>query len=901
MRRLPQGGIAMATEIRHAWCQMCGPAKTRCSLLCRIEDGRWVGVEGNPVAGNNGGRGGRSICAKANAAIQALYDPSRLTHPLRRVGDKGAGRQAFERCSWDEALDDIAQRLAAIKSAHGAAAFGILSPQFYNVLATFGRRFLNVFGSPNYLHSGICALQRRASKTVCIGDAECAPAQMDKTKLLVNWGANPENSGVNLGKPADRLDAQAGGMRVIDIRPMMDPLAARADMWLPVRPGTDGALALAILHVIIGEDLYDHAFVGKWCWGFDDLARHVQRFTPEWAQGICGIPAQRIVEAARLMGTVRPMGILYGNGIGDQQRDGNWTCIAICLIEAITGNLGIPGGGQKPRRAKPLVRLNKIDLLSDRLPKSPQDETMGWTAGASNLVAPEMPRWYQSPATWESGPNSAYFPALTSALSDSPNRLRAVFAQATNPLGATRQPKLVAQALDALELYVVMDTHWNPSCAWADYVLPACTHYEISHQIGVVNTARGTFVGITQPLAKPLGESRSDWQFYLDLAVRMGFGADFWNGDMDACLREQLEGTGIDLETLRERGFVFIEREQPSAAEGDGATGESDAPSSEPDYAKMFARLPHGKVQCRNEWIGGKPNASDTGALPYLPEYAGPPEGLAETPELAQRFPLVFSDVHAYHLCNHSYYVGLPWLRELQPYPWVKINPRTAKRCGIADGDWVRITSPHGWIVLRAELFEGIAPDVLMARRGWWQDCAELGLPGYGCFDGGCESSVLYSTDPSMFDPFHSAMPKQTLVRIEKWEGDAPSAQPSGLDPKVPPRTAAAGAPQAAGASQAASALRQPDGEGAENLPRAPRGFTIDPTRCIACHACVVACKQSRQVPAGRPAPCRLVEKAEGAFPDVRITYAPTPCGACADPACAATCPTGALRFAKAD
>lgn len=898
----------MTTETRHAWCQMCGPAKTRCSLLCRIEDGRWTHVEGNPAAGNNGGRGGRTLCPKAHASLQTVSDPARLAHPLRRVGPKGAGREAFERCSWDEAIEEIAQRLSALKREHGPECFGILSPQFFTVLATFGRRFLNVFGSPNYLHSGICALQRRASKTVCIGDADCAPAQLDKTKLLVSWGSNPENSAMNLGKAADRVDALARGTKLIDIRPMLDPLAAKADLWLPVRPGTDGALAQAILHVIIGEKLYDADFVREWCYGFDELADHVRRFTPEWAAKATGVPAARIREAARLMGTVRPMGIVYGNGIGDQQRDGNGTCIAICLIEAITGNLDVPGGGGAPRpRKKPAVKLSKIDLLTERLPRSTREIAEGWCAGAERLIAPEMPRWYQSPATWESGPNSAYFPALMSALSDSPHRLRALLGQASNPLGATRQPKLVAKALAALDLYVVHDTHWNPSCAWADFVLPACTHYECSHQIGVKPVPGGTFLGITQPVAPPPGESRSDWQLYLDLAVALGFGDDFWNGDMDACLREQLDGTGVSLEELREKGWVVVKREEAAEADGEeaGAPGNgSDGKGGVPDedegayrrYAQLFARLPHGKVQCANEWLGGRPNAREDGVLPRLPEYAGPPEGLAETPQLAQDYPLAFSDVHAYRLCNHSYYVGLPWLRELQPYPWVKINPQTAARYGIASGDWVRVESPHGVAAFVAELFEGIAPDVLMARRGWWQPCDELGLPGYGCFDGGSEPAVLYDANPKNADPFHSALAKQTLVRIERI-ADRPPVKPraealpgQGFAQTESPKTDAGTDAENTGARRSNCVGRT----------AAPRGFTVDPARCIGCQACLVACKQSQGIPAGKPAPCRVNVRTEGAFPNVRMTFVPRPCGRCADPACAWTCPTGAIRFEAA-
>ena len=375
----------------------------------------------------------------------------------------------------------------------------------------------------------------------------------------------------------------------------------------------------------------------------------------------------------------------------------------------------------------------------------------------SRLIAPEFPRWYQDPATWESGPNSAYFKALMTALTDEPIRLRAALAQSTNPLSATRQPKKVAEALRRLDLYVVHDTHWNPSCAFADYVLPACTQYECSQQFAVKNFPEGTFVAINQKIAEPPGEACSDWDFYLRLAVAMGYGADFWGGSMDACLREQLEGSGVTLEQLRAAPEgIFVER----------PAGERPREARSRRYRELFAGLPQGKVQCANALLAGRPTADETGVLGALPEYAGPPEGIAETPELLDAYPLAFSDVHAYRWCNHGYFSSVPYLREHQPLPWVRMHPETAAAHGVADGDWVRVESPHGWVKLVAETTPTIPPGVLMARRGWWQACAELGLPGYGCLDGGSECAVLYASDPARSDAFHSAMAKQTLVRM---------------------------------------------------------------------------------------------------------------------------------------
>ena len=388
------------------------------------------------------------------------------------------------------------------------------------------------------------------------------------------------------------------------------------------------------------------------------------------------------------------------------------------------------------------------------------------------------------------------------------------------------------------------DTHWSPSCAYADYVLPACTQYECSQQFAVKNFPEGTFVAINQKIADPPGESCSDWDFYLRLAVAMGYGADFWDGDMDACLREQLAGSGVTLEQLRAApDGIFVER--PAGTQPHEVRSRR--------YQELFAELPQNKVQCANALLEGRPNADETGVLGALPEYAGPPEGVAETPALLDAYPLVFSDVHACRWCNHGYFASVPYLREHQPYPWVRMHPDTAAAHGVADGDWVRIESPHGWVKLVAETTTTIPPGVLMARRGWWQACDDLGLHGYDCLDGGSECAVLYDSDPARFDAFHSAMAKQTLVRMRALGKDE-AAGTQGVD-------ANAGAGRAAAANAAAVPSRE-----------LRRGYSFDAARCIGCGACVVACKQWNGIPAGSSARCRLVETTRDARTEAVVT-----------------------------
>lgn len=458
--------------VKHNWCQMCGPARTHCSTLCYLKDGRFVNVEGNPDAGNNFGRGSRTLCGKANAAMQVPYSSQRVLYPMKRTGEKGEGK--FERITWEQAIQEIADKLKEQKEQYGAESLGILSPQFYAVLGTLGRRFLNVHGSPNYMHSAICNSQRMFSRLVTLGGpnhmgaTDTAPGQIDKTNLLVSWGYNSENSAINQGNPNSRLNRIEEGMQVIDIRPMCDALANRATEWVPVRPGTDCALALTILNYIIENDLYDHDFVENWCEGFEELAEHVKQYTIDWASGITSVPADQIERVAHMMGTIKPMGINVGNGIGDQQNDGHATVVAVCLIEAITGNLGIAGGGgAKMIPPATLIPTKGIDILTDRLPETEEDKKNGYMAGVSNLVAPETPRWFQTMKTQESGPTSAYYKAIMSVLTEDPYPLRCIIGQSSNPLSATRCPKKVEEALKKLDYYVVMDTCWNSSCNYA--------------------------------------------------------------------------------------------------------------------------------------------------------------------------------------------------------------------------------------------------------------------------------------------------------------------------------------------------------------------------------------------------------------------------------------------------
>jgi len=718
------------------FCSLCGPMMG-CGLNCYVKDGKLVRVEGMKEAPVNKGK----LCPKAYASMQWVYSPQRLRYPLKRVGKKGEGK--FERVTWDEALDIIAGKLKEQKEKYGPESLAILSPQ-HRTYKEYFMRFLIAHGSPNYGHSGLCAIQRAFGFAYTMGlPIFAGSADYENADVIVIWGANPVYAGAPMGNLKMILDAKDRGAKLIVIKPEMQPDAAKADIWVPIRPGTDGALALAMLNVIINENLYDADFVSKWCYGFDKLVPHIQKYTPEWAEPITGLPASQIKEVARLYGTAKSACIHAGNAF-DQTVNSNNAMRAVVILIAISGNLDRPGGNIVPAgRTMPML---KPVHLRERY-------TQEWV---DKLVGPEFPGCFQP---FIEGTSSAYYRCLDSVITEEPYPIRAIIAPGTQPTVITRGTKRVVEALEKLEFFVVIDVMQTSSMPWADVVIPVATMYECDHPFEVPMMGTGNWIMARNKVIEPLGDYKSDYEFWLDLGVRMGYGDDFWHGSIEACLNYQLENFGMTMEELRAHPTGIVYEPKPMVYE---------------KYEKIFATpsprlsgapyLPQGKVAIYNTTF------EENGFNP-LPEWVEPPESPTGTPELLEKYPLVIFDTHTSDVYNHGWLRNVPYLREIQPEPWIHIHPDTAKARGIEDGDWVIVESPHGWIKVKALYFPGIRPDTVMSLHGWWQGCEELGLPSYPIMDGGANVNVLYSTDPDKaFDPVVTAMPKQTLVEVRKAE-----------------------------------------------------------------------------------------------------------------------------------
>ncbi len=702
-----------------------------CGINCYVKDGKLIRVEGMKESPVNRGK----LCPKAFASAQWLYSPRRLKYPLVRAGNKGEGK--FEKISWDEALDIIAAKLIEQKRIYGPESLAVLSPQRRNY-SDLLYRFLIAHGSPNYGHSGICFVQRAFGFSYTLGTPPMTTPDFSNTNLIIVWGANPVYAGTSMGNLKKILDARDRGARLVVIKPEMQPDAALADIWVPVRPGTDCALALAMLNVIVTENLYDEDFVSRWCYGFEKLVPHIHKYTPEWAGPITGISADQIRHIARLYATTKGACMYAGNAF-DQTASSNNAVRAIAILIAITGNLDRPGGNIVPTGSTmPAV---KTLHLRERY-------TQEWI---DKLVGPEMPRFFQP---WIEGTSSAYYRCIDSVLTEKPYPIRAIIAPGTQPTVITRGSARIIEALKKLEFFVVMDVTKNAAMPWADVVIPVASMYECDHPF---EAGLGNWIMARNKVVEPLGDYKSDYQFWLDLAVKMGYGADFWNGSIEDCMNYQLENFGMTMAELRKYPHGIIYEPKPMEYE---------------KYEKIFSTqssrlsaapyLPQGKVAIYNTTF------EEQGYNP-LPEWVDAPESPTSTPKLLEKYPLMFFDTHTSNTYIHGWLHNVPYLREVEPDPWIHIHPETASARGIENGDWVIVESPHGWIKVKAIHFPGIRPDTIMGIHGWWQGCDEMGRPDYTPLNGGANVNVLYSADPAKaFDPLVTAMSKQTLVQVRK-------------------------------------------------------------------------------------------------------------------------------------
>lgn len=634
-----------------------------CGCRVSLENGKAVKVRGLESHPLNKGR----LCPKGGSALDVIYSPERLKHPLKRVnGD-------FEEISWEQALDEIAEKMISLKQKFGPRVLGVFSGSIgvENLeMAGLVQRFKAAFGSPNFFSvESICYRMRIRVRQLTFGRY---PVEEMDSNLYILWGHNPDQSDFPLKFTLKKNLKRGAKLVVID--PKRIPVAEKADMYLRIRPGTDGALALAMMNVIVNEDLYDHDFVEKYTFGFDKLVPHVQQYTPQWAEELTWVPAEDIRKLARLFAGTKGASIFQGTCTLDQTANGTQNSRAFAVLQAITGNINVPGGWV----TAPFPRFGNVGL-------SVEGEPMG---------SEEFPLFIEM---W--GRKSPHG-VVTVIPENIPEKLKAFLVVGGNPLISMPDSNAFRQAFRKLDLLVVHDLFMTETAREAHYVLPACSHLEkwgVAYTYNVCHSI--PFLMLRKKCIEPIGESWSEWKFLTELAKRLGMGDQFpWKTEEELVAFE-LAPSGLS--------FDYLLNEKP---EGDFYA------QKRYEITEGLFRVPTGKIEIYSETL------AKAGFDP-LPTYLEPERSPKRAKKsFLEKYPLILSTGSRNLYYTHSQHRNVSKLRKVFPEPLAEIGPETAARFNISDGDMVVIETNRGQVKMKARVDERVAEGVVLVPHGWGEE-----------------------------------------------------------------------------------------------------------------------------------------------------------------------------------
>ena len=758
----------------HGYCSLC---IARCGTVATVTDDRFTRLDPDPTHPT-----GASICAKGRAAPELVYHKDRLTRPLRRTKPKGDVDPGWEEISWDAALDQIAAAMNDIAGRHGpqAVAFSQSSPSTTAIAdsAVFVRRLMNAFGTPNQIsHLDLCGWGRGYATryvfgvgSVATGSTGGAMADIAESGCLILWGYNP--SFTRITHATATIAALKRGMKLVVVDPRNVGLANKADIWLRVRPGTDGALALGLANIMIEREWFDQDFARAWSNGpllvrsdterllkaedlvspsgfgqfvawdsisncivgydpvdgryeapseqlalrgeyiiatvdgaiscqpvFERYAALCKKYTAEVVEATCWIPCRQLEQAAELIWHSRPVSYYAYSG-HEHHANATDTARAMAMLYALTGSFDVAGGNV----LFPAVATNPV--AGEDLP-------------SAKLLAPAIGFADRplGPARWNHVPPQDFCRAV---LEDLPYPVRGLIGFGTNLLLARADPARLRAALTALDFYAHADLFMTPTAALADIVLPIASCFECEAlRVGFeINEDAQSYVQLRQPIVAPPGQARSDTDFIFDLAVRLGLGNHFWNGNVDAAYRYQLGPSGVTLDQLRAepaglRRPLTTRHRTHAAKDGKGNPRGFPTPSRKVEFwSETF--LDHG--------------------YPALPDFIEPPIGPVSRPDLSVSFPLVLTCAKPSLFCQ-TQHRALASLRKHTLHPEIELNPATAVERGIKNGDWVDVRTPAGRMRARARFNERLDPRVVVGEHGWWQGCDELAVGDSDPFD----------------------------------------------------------------------------------------------------------------------------------------------------------------------
>lgn len=731
---------------------LCGVCPAGCWVTVVIERGEVKKVrprEDHPLG---------MLCTLGAHSPEIVHDPQRLRHPLRRVGPKGG--YEFERISWDDAFEIIVANLQRTKAHHGPEATAIYTGrgaferslcdvfQPEGVVISSASSLLFPFGSPNTLGVGaLCYVSfAMIAPHVTMGEMLVTMDwDIEEAELIIVWGANPATDSPPLLHEQIKR-ARSRGAEVIVIDPRRSETARETDAeWIPVRPGTDGALALGLIQVLLEEELYDEDFAENWTVGFPELEQYAQHFTAEVVEGITGVPSETIRRLARRIAGARGACPVIYSGL-EYSDSGVQAIRAAWILWALAGQLDVPGG-LVFRMRESLFPINRDGLIPnpdvkkalgrDRFP------IYGHYRGESHAIA--LPR---------------------AILEGEPYEIRSLIIHGGSMITSWPNPSLWREALGALDFLVCIDRYLTADAAYADVVLPATTMYEITSYM-----TYGPMFTIREKVVEPQGEARNDFLIMAELADRLGYGHLYPQSE-EELLERALRGSGFSVEEVRAAG------------------GSVQIPTAMRRYKKWEKGLlrPDGKPGFNTPT--GKFEIASTVLEEHgydaLPVYTEPGEGPLAQPVLAEKYPLVFNSGSRIYADFRSQHHGVPGLSRKAPDPVVTLNTSDAAARGIRDGDWVHVVSPRGRVKFRARLTEDIVAGVIDANMGGggplgpesWQNCNVN------------ELTDLHRHDPISGFPVYKAL----LCDVARVDGEL-RTEPTEFDP-------------AAGQSEAAVIIR---------------------------------------------------------------------------------------------
>lgn len=777
----------------------CALCVSRCGCVAVVEDGRFVALEPDPTHPT-----GKAICAKGRAAPELVEHPDRLLHPLRRTRPKGDADPGWERISWDEALDLTATRLRELAARHGpeSVVFSLSSPSTSasSDFRTWIERLRRAFGSPNQSTAvELCGWGRYGATAYTFGAS--VPGQympdLERAGCILLWGYNPNLA--RLAHAVSVTEAKKRGARTIVVDPRRTGPASKADVWLRVRPGTDGALALGIAGVMIERGWYDREFVRDWTNGpllvrdddgrllrerdlggdeagsgyvvWDDAGGGPVAYDPatmryahagvepalfgSFRVGTAGGPVQCRPVFDLVRGICRRRSLERVKavcGVAPEQVEAAARLLWEARPVAYYAWSGVEMQSNATQIARAIAQLYVLtgsldgpggNVLFTPVPTGDVDgrELLAPEQRARTLGIGERPL---GPARMQSVTSDELYRGI---LEGHPYPVRGLVGFGANLLMAHADARRGREALAALDFYVHADLFMTPTAELADVVLPVASAFEREAlRVGFeVSQEAQSRVQLRPKVVEPRGEARSDLEIAFGLADRLGLGEHFWDGDVDAAYRAELAPSGVTLEALREdpRGVhvPLATRHRKFASEEDGVPAGFATPTRRIElYSETF--LQHG--------------------YPPLPEYEPPLVGPTTRPDLLERFPLVLTCAKHTLFCE-SQHRALPSLRRRAPEPEVELHPSLAEARGIAPGDWVSIETPRGSVRARARLNESLEPGVVCGQHGWWQGCEELGAPAYDPFGPeGANYNTLIGHDDA--DPVSGSVPHRAYL-----------------------------------------------------------------------------------------------------------------------------------------